>query len=90
MSKFRANIFLIRTTSNYLRPQKFPKIRVFKVDYFILTIFLLPKLKSVAQNEWKKHPYIYILTFGSKINKLEQKKSGKKKFQKPKSCKQLP
>ena len=42
-------------------PQKFPKIRVFKVDYFILTLFLVPKLRSVAQNEWKKHPYIFFL-----------------------------
>ncbi len=36
---------------------KFAKIRVFKVDYVNLTLFLVPKLKSVAQNEWKKHPY---------------------------------
>ena len=37
---------------------KFAKIRGFKVDYFILPLFLVPKLRSVAQNEWKKHPYI--------------------------------
>ena len=30
-------------------------------DYFILPIFLLPKLRSVAQNEQKKHPYIFFL-----------------------------
>ena len=30
------------------------------VDYFILPIFLLPKLRSVAQNEWKKHPYCIV------------------------------
>ena len=41
--------------------QKLAKIRVFKVDYFILPLFLVPKLKSVAQNEWKKHPYIFFL-----------------------------
>ena len=35
-------------------PQQLAKIRVFKVDYFILPLFLLPKLRSVAQNEWKK------------------------------------
>ena len=40
---------------------KFAKIRVFKVDYVILALFLLPKLRSVAQNEWKKHPYIFFL-----------------------------
>jgi hypothetical protein len=37
----------------------------------------MPKLRSVAQNEWKKHPYIFFATFGSKINKLERKKLGK-------------
>ena len=42
-------------------PQKLAKIRVFKEDYFILSLFLVPKLKSVAQNEWKKHPYIFFL-----------------------------
>ena len=42
-------------------PQKLAKIRDFKVDYFILPLFLVPKLRSVAQNEWKKHPYIFFL-----------------------------
>ena len=42
-------------------PQLLAKIRVFKVDYFILQLFLTPKLRSVAQNEWKKHPYIFFL-----------------------------
>ena len=37
------------------------KIRVFKIDYFILPLFLVPKLRSVAQNECKKHPYIFFL-----------------------------
>ena len=37
------------------------KIRVCKVDHFILPLFLMPKLKSVAQNEWKKHSYIFFL-----------------------------
>jgi hypothetical protein len=31
----------------------------------------------VAQIEWKKHPYIFFTTFGSKINKFERKKSEK-------------
>ena len=43
------------------KPQQLAKIRVFKVDYFILPLFLVPKLKSVTQNEWKKHPYIIFL-----------------------------
>ena len=42
-------------------PQYLAKIRVFKVDYFILPSFLVPKLRSVVQNEWKKHPYIFFL-----------------------------
>ena len=49
-----------------------------KVDYFILPLCLVPKLKPVAQNEWKKHPYIFFSTFGSKINKFERKKIRKK------------
>ena len=32
--------------------QKLAKMRVFKVDCFILPLFLVPKLRSVAQNEW--------------------------------------
>jgi hypothetical protein len=44
-------------------------------------------LRSVAQNEWKKHPCILFLLLVKKINK-NQKKT--KKFQKPKSCRQLP
>ena len=40
-------------------PPYLAKIRVFEVDYFILPLFLLPKLRSVAQNEWKKYPYTF-------------------------------
>ena len=58
-------------------PQQLAKIRLFKVDYFILPLFLAPKLRSVAQNEWKKHPYIYFFILGSKINEFERKKSEK-------------
>ena len=47
-------------------PQWLAKIRVFKVDYFILPLFLVPKLRSVAQNEWKKHPYLFFLLFVQK------------------------
>ena len=49
--------------------------RVFKVDYFILPLFLVPKLSSVAQNEWKKT--LFFSTFGSKINEFDRKKSEK-------------
>ena len=31
-------------------PQQLAKIRVFKVDYFILPLSLVPKFRSVAQN----------------------------------------
>ena len=48
-------------------------MRVFKDDYFVLPSFLVPKLRSVVQNEWKKHPYIFLSTFGSKINEFERK-----------------
>jgi hypothetical protein len=41
--------------------QYLAKIRVFKVDYFILPLFLVPKLRYVSQNEWKKHTYIFFL-----------------------------
>ena len=57
------------------------------ITYFILPLFGVPKLRSVAQNEWKKHPYAHILsTFGLKINKLKRKKMKKQKKSKPKSC----
>ena len=39
----------------------------------------MPKLRSVAQNEWKKHPYIFFFTFRSKINEFEEKKLEKRK-----------
>ena len=42
-------------------PQWFAKIRVCTVDHFILPLFLMQKLRSVAQIEWKKHPYIFFL-----------------------------
>ena len=44
-----------------IRRSKFAKIRVFKVGYFNLPLFLVPNLKSAAQNEWKKHPYKFFL-----------------------------
>jgi hypothetical protein len=33
----------------------------------------------VVQNEWKKHPYRFFSTFGSKINEFERKKLEKNK-----------
>ena len=56
-------------------PQQFAKINVLKVHIFFLPIFLVTKLRSMAQFEWKKHPYIFFSTFGSKIDKFGQKKS---------------
>ena len=56
-------------------PQWLAKIRVFKVDYFILKLFLVPTLRSGAQNEWKKTPIFIFSTFGSKINEFERKES---------------
>jgi len=58
MSKLGINIILISTTYGL---QQFAKISIFKVDNFVLPIFLLPKLSSVAQIEWKKHPYLFFL-----------------------------
>ena len=43
------------------RRSKIAKIRVFKIDDFNLPLFLVPKLRLVAKNEWKKHPYIFFL-----------------------------
>ena len=37
----------------------------------------MPKSRSMAQIEWKKHPYIFFSIFDSKLNKFEQKKSEK-------------
>ena len=42
-------------------PQQLAKIRFFKVDCFDLTLFWDPNLRSVAQIEWKKHPYNFFL-----------------------------
>ena len=80
---------MTNVSSSYLLP-KFEK-NCFKADYFILPLFWVSKSRSVAQNEWKKHPYMYILLLIQK----ETSSSGKnwkktKKIQKPKSCRQLP
>ena len=53
------NVFLISVMLRWHRASV--AIRDFKVDHFILPLFLVPKLRSVAQNEWKKHPYIFFL-----------------------------
>ena len=42
-------------------PHQLPNIRVFKVDYFILPLFLEPKLRSVAQNVKKTPTYFCLL-----------------------------
>jgi hypothetical protein len=57
---------------------------VLKVDYFILGA----KIESVAQIEWKKHPYIFFLLLVQKyLNEFKRKKS--EKILKPKRCRQL-
>ena len=48
------------------------KIRDFKVDNFILPLFLVPKLRSVTQNEWKKYPFIFFLLMVQKSEKNEK------------------
>ena len=50
--------YILQTTSG---PQQFTKIRDFKIDDFVLPLILAPKLRSVAQIEWKKQPYIFFL-----------------------------
>ena len=63
-NKFLNKTFLIAKfdcTLNYLWSLVFSKNHSFKVDCLILTLFLAPNLSSVAQIEWKKHPYIFFL-----------------------------
>ena len=87
MSKLCANIFLIPT--RYVK--LLMVLRVFKVDCFVLELFLAPNLRSEAQIELKKHPCIVFPTFGSKINEFERKKLEiNEKIQRPISCMQLP
>ena len=54
MSKFRTNIFSIATISNYFWFSVACKNQRFEVIYFILPLILVPKLKSVAKNEWER------------------------------------
>ena len=55
MCKFDANILWIATTSTTYGPQQFAKISVCKVNNFVPTLFLVPKLRSVAQFERLVH-----------------------------------
>ena len=57
-------------------PQQFTKISVFKVDNFVRPSFFSTELKSVAQIEWKKHPYIFFLLLVQKWTNLSRKKIG--------------
>ena len=52
----------------------------------------MPKLRSAAQSESKKHPYLFFFYFWFKNKQVWTEKIGKKtkKFQKLKSCRQLP
>jgi hypothetical protein len=67
---------------------QFAKIRVFKVDNFVLPLFLAQKLRSVAQIETKKQKYLFFSIFGSKINEFEWK-NRKLTKKNPKRCRQL-
>ena len=49
---------LLWTTYDF---QLLAKIRVFKVDCLVLTLFLVPNLSSVAQIGWKKHACVFFL-----------------------------
>ena len=51
-------------------PQYLAKIRVCKVDDFILPLFLMPKFRSVAQDEFKNYPYIFFLFLVQKLTSL--------------------
>ena len=67
------------------------KSRVFKVDYFILPSFLVPKSRSMAQMSGK-NTHIHIFYFWFKNKRVWAEKIGKiwKNSKKPKSCMQLP
>jgi hypothetical protein len=57
INMLKGNYFeLLMIFSGYLA-----KIRVFKVDFIVLTLFLVPNLRSLVQIEWKKHSYIFFL-----------------------------
>ena len=58
-------ILVFRSFQN--RRMKTTKIRVFKIDYFILPPFLVAKLRPLAQNERKKTPIDIFSTLGTKI-----------------------
>ena len=59
------------------RKSEFLTVLVFKVDYFILPLFLVPKLRSVYKMNGKT-PMNIFFTFGSKINEFERKNQKKK------------
>ena len=54
-------IFLQAAEFSQLKPKNYENGHKNIVDYFNLPLLLVPKLRSVAQNEWKKHPYIFFL-----------------------------
>ena len=68
--------------------QQFAKISIFKLDNFVLSIYLVPKLKSVAQIEWKKHPYFFFfyLWFKNKRVLTEKIKKKRKNSKDPKDA----
>ena len=50
--------------------QKLAKIRVFKVDYFILPLFFFFLLCSVAEHGCNNHPYMFFLLLVPKYTSL--------------------
>ena len=74
MSKFRANIFLIATTSNYFWSSVACKNQSFQSWLFHSSIIFGAKIE-ISGTKWVEKTPIYIFfTFGSKINEFEQKK----------------
>ena len=55
------NGFLISVMQRWHRASVVCKNQSFLSWSFHSSIIFLPKLRSVAQNEWKKHPYIFFL-----------------------------
>ena len=84
MSKFRADIFLIQTTSNYLWASEVSKNQSFWSWLFHSYIIFGAKIE-ISGTKWVEKTPIYIFsTFGSKINEFERKKSEKnEKIPKP-------
>ena len=74
MSKFGANVFLIRTTSNYFWASEVCKNQRFYSWQFCSFNIFGAKIEISVTNWVEKTPISFFSTFGSKINKVERKK----------------